>query len=138
VGAAFARQRDQRRHRWSDLGVREVGGDEAWLKSRQADAVRNPERSVVPPVAGSARAVAAAARRDDDKLAAAEQALLGLEVDGKAVGDNVVDPCLDRARSAEVVKRQAEEDRVGLLDFGDEPLRESPRPALGCSGLVAR
>src|SRR5262249_26115579 len=70
--------------------------------------------------------------------AAAEQALATFEVDREASRDDVIDPCLDRARRAEVVERQAEQDRVCLLDLIDEPNRELPGCGLGSCGLFER
>src|SRR5262245_16323475 len=127
VGATFACERDQRRHGRVDLGERELGRDETRLKTRQGNAVGKPELGVVPAITGSAWRITAAACCDHDQVAAAEQALLGLVIQGEAVGHDVVDPCLDRARSAEVVERQAEQDRVSLLDLGYQLLREPPR-----------
>jgi len=51
-------------------------------------------------------------------------------VDREAAGHHVVDPSLDRARRAEVVERQAEQDRVCLLELVDELLRKLPRNSL--------
>src|SRR5947207_10344016 len=42
----------------------------------------------------------------------------------------MVDPCLDRARRAEVVERQAGQDRVCVLELVDELLRKLPRNSL--------
>jgi hypothetical protein len=92
---------------------------------------------VVPPVARGPGGVAAAARRDHDQVAPDEQTLLSLDVDREAVGDDVVDPSLYRAWGAEIVERQAQENRVGLLDLGNEPLREIPGSGLGGGVLVA-
>jgi hypothetical protein len=114
VGAALASERDQFEHGRIGFSERQLGHDETGLEPGEGETVRQPELRVVPAVARGARRVSAAASGEHDELASAEQSLATLEVDGEAGGHDMVDPCLDRARRAEVVQRQAEQNRVCL------------------------
>ncbi len=62
---------------------------------------------------------------------------MGLGVDGQPQGDDVVDPGLDRAGRTEVVQRQTEQHRVGLLDLVDQFDAERKRRVL-CRGALLR
>ena len=75
---------------------------------------------MIPAFARRARTVTAAAAGQRNEVGVAEQAGVGLGVDGQARGDDVVDPGLDRAGRTEVIQREAEQDRVGLLDLVDQ------------------
>ena len=119
-----------------DVGEGQLGGDEARLEAGQRHPVRQPRLGVVPALARRALAVAAPARLQDDHLGAAELALAGRRVDREAGRDQVVDPGLHRARRAEVVERQAEQDRVGGVDLADQLGRERPGGGLRLVVLV--
>jgi hypothetical protein len=80
--------------------------------------------------------VPAAAAGKHDEVGVAEQAGMGLGVDGQPQGDDVVDPGLDRTGRTKVVQRKAEQDRVGLFDLVDQFGAERERHILRRRALL--
>jgi hypothetical protein len=84
------------------------------------DTACDSQLSVVPPLARGARTESVSAATQHDELGAAEETRAVFGVDRQAWRDDVIHPGLDRARRAEVVQRQAEQHRVGVLDLLDQ------------------
>ena len=77
-------------------------------------------------------AVETATCNDDDRPLALEQTFgTGLAVAEGAPGpQHMVEPGFKRRRNAEIVHRRADDDRVGLLHFGDQSIGQSARRLL--------
>jgi hypothetical protein len=89
---------------------------------------------------GLGTAIGAAARQGDIDRLAMEQAhgALFRVAEGHTVAGDGIDPVLQLHRHAEVVHRDAEHDRVGGLDFGDQRIVEGDARRLFGAALLGR